>query len=126
MKTRKPVFGFIALIIFCILNAGVALADKSAVTIEGPDEVAKGTEATVKLNVTHSGNNFFHYTKWVKVKANGTEIAHWDYSMTHRPEGANFTKEIKVTVAEDLEIIAEASCNLHGSAGPAVKKIAVR
>ena len=46
--------------------------------------------------------------------------------MGNRPEGAIFTKEIKLMVNEPLEIVAEANCNLHGSAGPAKKKIALK
>jgi desulfoferrodoxin (superoxide reductase-like protein) len=124
MRTRK--FGFVAFIIFCMMNAGVALADKSAVTIEAQDAVAKGTEVTIKLHVTHSANNLFHYTNWVKARANGKEIARWDYSSTNLPEGGNFTKEIKVSANDALEIVAESNCNVHGSAGPATKKISVR
>jgi desulfoferrodoxin (superoxide reductase-like protein) len=81
--------------------------------------VAKGSEATIKLSITHSGNSFFHYTEWVAVKANGKEIARWDYSMTNRPEAANFVREVKIPITEATEIVAEANCNLHGSQGPA-------
>jgi desulfoferrodoxin (superoxide reductase-like protein) len=118
MKTRKLGVGFIGLIFFFMLTAGMAFANKSAVKIEAPDEAVKGAEVTVKLHVTHSANNFIHHTKWLKVQANGKEIARWDYSMFHLPEGANFTKEIKVPVNEDLEIVGEASCNIHESEHP--------
>jgi len=104
----------------------VAFANKSAVKIEAPDEVPKNTEITLKLHVTHSANNFIHHTAWLKVHANGKEIARWDYSMFHLPDGANFTKEITLSVDEDLEIVAKASCNIHGSAGPDLKKIIVK
>jgi desulfoferrodoxin (superoxide reductase-like protein) len=105
---------------------GVCLADKSAVTIEAPDQAVKGTEVLVKLHVTHSANSFFHYTSWVQVKVNGKDTALWEYSMGNRPEGAVFTKEVKLTVNEPLDIVAEANCNMHGSAGPAKKKINLR
>jgi desulfoferrodoxin (superoxide reductase-like protein) len=126
MKTRRLRFGLVVFIFFCMMNTGVALADKSAVRIEAQDAVAKGTEVTIKLHVTHNGNNLFHHTNWVKAQANGKEIARWDYSATNLPEGGNFTKEIKLTVNEALEIVAESNCNVHGSAGPATKKISVR
>jgi len=125
MKTRKLVIGFVALF-FILLNTSNALADKSAVRIEAPDEAAKGSEVVIKVHVSHSANSFFHYTEWVSIKANGKEIGRWEYSMTNRPEGASFTKEVKVTVNEDLVIEAKASCNLHGSAGVDRKKIAVK
>ena len=108
------------------LSAGVSLADKSAVTIEAPDQAAKGTEVVVKFHITHSANSFFHYTSWVQVKVNGKDTALWEYSMGNRPEGAIFTKEVKLMVNESLEIVAEANCNMHGSQGPAKKKIALK
>ena len=125
MKTRKLVIGFIALFLF-LLNTSNVLANKSAVKIEAPDEVVKGSEVVIKVLVSHSANSFFHYTDWVSVKANGKEIGRWEYSMSERPDGANFTKEIKVTVNEDLVIEAKANCNLHGSAGAETKKISVK
>jgi desulfoferrodoxin (superoxide reductase-like protein) len=60
------------------------------------------------------------------VVANKKEIARWDYTKDRRPEAAEFTKEIKIKVMEDTEIIAEASCNNHGSKGPATYKITVK
>jgi len=126
MKTQKTRLCIIGLILFCLLNAGMAFANKSAVKIEAPDEVPKNTEITLKLHVSHSSNSFLHHTEWLKVDANGKEIARWDYSMFHLPDGADFTKEITIPVNEDLEIVAEASCNIHGSAGPDLKKITVK
>ncbi|MBW1703549.1 MAG: hypothetical protein JRJ86_00090 [Deltaproteobacteria bacterium] len=125
MNTRKLVVGFISLF-FILLNTSNALADKSTVKIEAPDEVVKGSEVVIKVHVSHSANNFFHHTEWLSIKANGKEIGSWEYSMTDLPEGARFTKEIKVTVNEDLVIEAKASCNLHGSAGVDRKKISVK
>jgi desulfoferrodoxin (superoxide reductase-like protein) len=125
MKTRKLVIGFIALFFF-LLNTSNALADKSVAKIEAPDEAVKGSEVVIKVLVSHSANNFFHHTDWVSVKANGKEIGRWEYSMTNLPEGAHFTKEIKLTVNEDLVIEAKANCNLHGSAGADTKKISVK
>ena len=125
MKTRKLFIGLIGLIFF-LLNASNVLADKSSVKIEAPDQVVKGSEVVIKLQVSHSANSLFHYTNWVSAKANGKEIGRWDYSTTNRPEAENFTKEIKLTVNEDLEIEAQANCNLHGSAGVGRKKISVK
>jgi len=50
---------------------------------------------------------------------NGTEVARWEYSPFNRPDSENFTKEIAVTIKGPTEIVAEASCNIHGSKGPA-------
>ena len=118
-------------ILFCLtaillLSTGIALADKSAVTIIAPESAAKGTEVTIKLNVTHHGNNMLHYTKWVYIKINGKEIARWDFSATKTPESEYFTKEIKYTINEPAQIEAESNCNIHGSAGITKAGIAVK
>jgi desulfoferrodoxin (superoxide reductase-like protein) len=116
---------FCVTVIFIILT-GAAMADKSAVNIDVPVSAAKGTEITIKLNVTHHGNNMFHYTNWVYVKANGKEIARWNYSSTKTPESEYFTKEIKYTVNEPVQIEAEANCNIHGSTGITKSTITVK
>jgi len=103
-----------------------ALADKSAVSIEGPTEVEKGTEVTLRITVTHNANNSFHYTEWLKVSANKNEIARWEYTKNNRPEAAHFTKEIKMKVTGDAEVVVEANCNRHGSKGPATHRIVVK
>ena len=99
-----------------------AWANKSETKIEAPESAAKGSEITVKVTVTHNGNSAFHYTEWLWVKVNGKEVARWDFG-TKKPEGATFTREIKVKVDGDLEIRAKASCNMHGSANEAVVKV---
>jgi desulfoferrodoxin (superoxide reductase-like protein) len=106
--------------------SGMALADKSAATIEGPASAAKGAEITVKITVTHSANSATHYTEWVKVTANGKEIGRWNFTSSQRPEAATFTKEVKVTIVETTEIKAEANCNVHGGKGPSTLKISVK
>jgi len=109
-----------------ILQGGPAFANKSATSIEGPMRVAKGTEVILRITVTHNANSASHYTEWLKVTANKKEIARWDYTRDKRPEAAEFTKEIKIKIMEDTEIVAEASCNNHGSRGPAIHKITVK
>jgi desulfoferrodoxin (superoxide reductase-like protein) len=125
-RMKKSIaFGMLILAIL-LLRGGPALANKSATSIEGPTSVAKGTEVTLRVIVSHNANSSSHYTEWVKVTANKKEIARWDYTKDKRPEGAEFTKEIKIKVMEDTEIVAEASCNNHGSSGPATHKITVK
>jgi desulfoferrodoxin (superoxide reductase-like protein) len=109
-----------------LLRVSPALANKAAASIEGPTNVVKGTEVTLRVTITHSANSPSHYTEWLKVTANKKEIARWDYSKDNRPEAAEFTKEIKLKIMEDTEIVAEASCNNHGSRGPATHKITVK
>ena len=123
---KKSVALGILILAILLLQVGPAVANKPATSIEGPISVAKGTEVTLRVNVRHSSNSSSHYTEWLKVTANKKEIARWDYSKDKRPEAAEFTKEIKFKVMEDTEIIAEASCNNHGSRGPATHKIAVK
>jgi len=105
---------------------GTAWANKSSVAIEVPENVSKGTEIIIRVTVTHSGNNFLHYTEWLKVMAGDKEIARWGFTRSQRPEGAVFTREIKYRVEGNVEIKAEASCNIHGSKGPAIVKVTVK
>jgi len=118
--------------VFCVLAFGIlapstqASADKSAVSIQAPTEVPGGSEVVIRLTVTHSDNNPIHYTDWVYVMVNGKELARWNYTAFNRPEAAIFKKEIKAVATDNLEIKAEANCNLHGSAGPATARVSVK
>ena len=103
--------------------SGNAWANKAESKIEAPEAAAKGQEITIRVTVIHNANNFFHHVEWVWVQVNGKEIARWDYTATNKPEGETFTKEIRYKVEGDLEIKANASCNIHGSAGEAVVKV---
>ena len=117
MKKLMLILGCFALL-FC-LSSGHAFANKSAVSIEAPGSAEKDSEVVIRLKVTHSGNSCFHYTKWLKVHVDGKLVAQWEYTNSNRPEEATFTKEVKVKVSGNTEVIAEASCNIHGSSGPA-------
>jgi desulfoferrodoxin (superoxide reductase-like protein) len=97
----------------------------SICTLEGPTSAEKGSEVTIKITVTHSANSFLHYTKWLKVQTNGQPVQQWDYTAGNRPDGETFTKEVKIKILENTEVVAEASCNIHGSAGPAKLMIMV-
>ena len=108
------------------VHGGIALASKSSTTIEAPESVSKNSEIIIRVTVTHSANNFLHYTEWLRVMAGDKEIARWDFTRSQRPEGAVFTKEIKYTVEGNVEIKAEASCNIHGSKGPTTVKVTVK
>lgn len=123
---KKSIVLGILILSVLFIQIGPALANKSGVSIEGPSSVAKGTEVTLRITVTHNANSPSHYTEWVKVMANKKEIARWDYTKDNRSEAAEFTKEIKFKVTEDTEAVAEASCNNHGSRGPAIHKITVK
>jgi desulfoferrodoxin (superoxide reductase-like protein) len=107
-------------------QAGVCLANKAEAAIEGPADAAKGSEVTLKITATHNANTGSHYTEWLKVTANKKEIARWNYTNSNLPEGSVFTKEVKIKVTEETEIVAEAYCNKHGSKGTAKHKIAVK
>jgi desulfoferrodoxin (superoxide reductase-like protein) len=124
MKSKSTWLGFGLVLVF--LSTGVALADKAAVSIEGPVTAAKGSEVTIKVTVTHSANTARHYIEWVKISANNQEVAIWKFGDNQRPEAAVFTKEVKLKVLDATEIKAEASCNVHGSKGPGTFKISVQ
>ena len=124
MKTFM-VFGVFMMAI-SLVQVNVASANKSEASIEGPTNAAKGSEVTLRITASHSVNTASHYTEWLKVTANNKEVARWDYTKDKRPEGAVFTKEIKIKVTEDAEIVAEASCNNHGSKGSVKHKITVK
>ena len=123
MKKITINLSLILLVMIVLVYGGYVWANKSTTSIEVPESIPKGSEITIRVTVTHNANNFLHYTKWLQIMVNGKEIARWDYTMGKRPEGATFTKEIKYKVDGDIEIKAEASCNRHGSAGPATAKV---
>jgi desulfoferrodoxin (superoxide reductase-like protein) len=108
-----------------ITHATTAMANKTAVAISAPASAAPGSEITIQVTATHNANNFLHYTNWLYVMVNGKEIARWNYTRTNRPESSVFTREIKYTVTDSIEIKAEGHCNMHGSKGPATAKVSV-
>ena len=126
MKGLKKHLSFVILLFILFILTTPSFANKASVTLQVPASVQKGSEVTIRVNVSHEGNSFFHYTQWVYIKVNGKEIARWDYSSTNRPDSEKFSKEIKLIANEPLEIVAEASCNIHGSAGPASAKIEIQ
>ncbi|MDD8026629.1 MAG: desulfoferrodoxin family protein [Acidobacteriota bacterium] len=109
-----------------LVFSSVALANKTSVAIVAPASVAAGTEVTITINVSHKGNSGFHHTNWVVVKADGAEIARWDFKASSLPESADFTRVTKFTVTKPVEIIAQGHCSIHGSKGPVAFKIAVQ
>ena len=111
---------------FFILGGKNAWANKTETKIEAPQSGAQGSEITIRVTAIHSANNFFHYTEWLQVKINEKEIARWDFTGTNKPEAATFTREIKYRLEGDVEIKAQASCNLHGSAGEGVAKVSAQ
>lgn len=123
---KKSMLFRISILVILLLQVSPAFTNRSATSIEGPTSVAKGTEVTLRITVTHNANSASHYTEWLKVTANGKEVGRWDYTKDRRPEAAEFTKEIRIKVTEDTEVVAEASCNNHGSKGPATLKITVK
>ena len=111
---------------FLALRTEAAFANKSSTSIEAPQTVQKGSEVMIRVTVTHKGNSFIHYTKSLQVVANKKEIARWDFTSGQRPESEVFTKEIAIKAMEDLEVTAEANCNIHGSTGPTTVKISIK
>jgi desulfoferrodoxin (superoxide reductase-like protein) len=125
MTRRKLLFVLMMLPIYPFYIRS-AFANKASTSIEAPQTIQKGSEVTIRVTVTHKGNSFLHYTKALQVIANKKEIARWDFTSGRRPEAEVFTKEVKTTALEDLEVTAEAHCNIHGTTGPATVKISVK
>jgi desulfoferrodoxin (superoxide reductase-like protein) len=126
MKRMTINLSSIFLVMAVLIYGQDVWANKTTTSIEVSENITKGSESTIRVTVTHNANNFIHYSKWLQIIINGKEIARWDYTMGNRPEGAIFTKEIKYKVEGDIEIKAEASCNIHGSAGPSTVRVLVK
>jgi desulfoferrodoxin (superoxide reductase-like protein) len=124
LTAKKLLFYSLFLAVF--FAAQTSFADKSSVTISAPETAAKGSEVLIKLTITHSANSYFHYTNWVSLKVNGKEFSRWEFTSGKRPEEAVFNREVKIPVNEPMELIAEANCNIHGSAGPTKWKITIK
>jgi desulfoferrodoxin (superoxide reductase-like protein) len=126
MNRRDFILTSAASVAGLLVTAGTAWANKAETKIEVPESAAKGSEITIKMTVAHSSNSFLHYTEWLWVQVNGKEVARWNYSTGNLPEGATFTKEVRYKVEGPLEIKAKANCNLHGSAGEASARVAIK
>jgi desulfoferrodoxin (superoxide reductase-like protein) len=124
-KDRTGLIVLVVLMAFCVLT-GVARANKSASAITVPESADRNTEITIRVTVTHSANSAAHHTEWLKVSVNGKEVARWEFTSSSLPEGGTFTREIKHRLAENAEVRAEASCNVHGSAGVNTARVKVK
>ena len=88
---------FFGLLAFAMaLLPGNVFANKSAVSIQVPSAVPRGSEAVIRVTVTHDANNFLHYTEWLYVKVNGKEIARWKYTSSEQVGGRNLHQRDKV------------------------------
>jgi len=116
IKMKNTIYTIAALVVFLVFSTG-AFANKTGVKIIAPEKVAKGTEITIKIEVTHMGNTKSHYTEWVWVKVNGKEFKKWEYNPDSLPENQNFVVEFTIKAEENMEIISEGNCNKHGSKG---------
>lgn len=116
MKRKHVITCILSLFIFLVFSVS-AFANKTTVKVIAPEKAEKGTEITIKIEVTHMGNTKGHYTDWVLVKVNGEEYKKWEYSKENLPETQNFTLEFKIKAESNLEIVVEGNCNKHGSKG---------
>jgi desulfoferrodoxin (superoxide reductase-like protein) len=119
VEHRKKILCLVIVLMVLLGFDRDGLANMSSVTIEAPATAVKGSEILIKVNVSHAGNSFMHYTDWVYVKVNDKEIARWQFTSTNRPDAEKFSREVKIRVDDALSVVAEAHCNIHGSAGPA-------
>ncbi len=100
-----------------ILIPSMVFANETTVKIVAPEKAKVGEEVTIKIEVTHNGNNFLHFTDWVWVKVNGEEYKRWEFERSDRPENENFTLEFKLKIEGPTTITAKGNCNMHGSTG---------
>lgn len=124
MKRKFTTTGIITLFVFIMVTSS-SFANKTSVKVIAPEKAEKGTEITVKIEVTHMGNSSSHYTDWVWIKVNGEEIQKWEYTKKALPDKQNFTLEIKLKAEATMEISAEGHCNRHGSKGEAKATVKV-
>lgn len=126
MRYRKLLVVICGLACLSLVLCRQADANKTAVTIQGPGEVSRGSDVILRITVTHNDNTPIHYTDWVYVMVNNKEVARWTYSAFKRPESGTFIKEVTIKATDSLEVKAEGNCNLHGSAGPATFRISLK
>ncbi|MBN2078183.1 MAG: hypothetical protein JW838_04405 [Spirochaetes bacterium] len=123
MHTRRTIHAGVLAAVFFL---SPAFADKTSVEIQAPESAAIGSKITVTVRVIHEGNNFFHYTDWVYLKANGKEIALWEFTRGARPESEVFSRQVEYTVNGPVEFEAQGHCNIHGSTGSRKLTVKVR
>ena len=121
---KKIVLLMVSVLFF--LGAGSALANKAAVRLEVPANAAQGEKITITLFVTHSANNFFHYTKLVNLIINGQEAARWEFSGTNLPEAAEFSRTFEYVLTGPITLESAAFCNIHGSANTATATVGLQ
>lgn len=115
--------GFSAIVFILAIVFSVNLyANQSNVEIIAPETAVKGSEIIIKINISHSANNFMHHTNWAYIKINGKEVGRWEYPF----DSNDFSKEVKVKVTGQLDIEAMSNCNIHGSTGVKTKIIRIK
>ena len=121
---KKIMLAVVGALLF--LDAGSALADKSAVRLEAPAHAGQGEKITITLFVTHSANNFFHQTNRVNLIINGQEMARWEFSGFNLPEAAEFSRTFDYVVTGPVTIESAAFCNMHGSSNTATATVGLQ
>lgn len=115
MRTTKTAAWLVCLLLFLFLGSSPVFANETSVEIDTVSKAQKGEEVSIKLNVSHEGNNFIHYTYEVYLSINGEREKEWKFYMLDRPPSEEFSKEITYTVDRELELEAKGYCTLHGS-----------
>lgn len=123
--SKKSLTTSIIVFLVIMLFSFNASANETSIKITAPEKVEKNSEVTIKIEVTHDGNNFLHHTNWVWVKVNGTEYKKWEYGGFSKPDDESFTLELKIKIEEATTIEAKGNCNMHGSEGSEKVKISV-
>ena len=123
MKIGRIV-GIAVLVLFWV-TLTTAFANESAVRIEAPESAQPGQEVEILVHVSHSGNNFMHYTELVELEINGELVEKWEYSNFSKPPEEAFTVRYFYAADQDFTISARAVCNMHGSRNTDVVNVTV-
>jgi desulfoferrodoxin (superoxide reductase-like protein) len=123
MKIGRIV-GIAVLVLFWV-TLTTAFANESAVRIEAPESAQPGQEVEILVHVSHSGNNFMHYTELVELEINGELVEKWEYSNFSKPSEEEFTVRYFHAADQDFTISARAVCNMHGSRNTDVVNVTV-
>jgi hypothetical protein len=116
MVMRKFVLPAAALLAACTLagpaHAGAPIVEISRIAFDPATRTA-----TVTVKVVHAGETASHYTGWLSIRANGSEVKRFEFGPQNRSEGETFERTVTAGVLAPLTIEAEAACVKNGGHG---------
>ncbi|MGC1122407.1 MAG: desulfoferrodoxin family protein [Candidatus Methanofastidiosia archaeon] len=91
------------------VSAGVPI-----VQIQAPRQVTAGDEVTLKIMITHEGNDNDHHINYVWLYQNDRMAKEWVWTVDDYIKDDQFTLEYTTILTEDTVFLAKAHCTLHG------------